>query len=176
MVSSASIVSVWDEPRLCREPERWAILVSLLMTSRGRSECHGCGMLEFLAWPWSRLLVLRALLDEGWAELELGGAAELDLGREERIEEAAEALGPPAREMAMRGVVPFGEASPPAKGFWFLLRRLLREPDGLRLGSLMGSSRMEEKGLEGWKELLEEREGGALLEAIVLCCVGLLLV
>ena len=61
---------------------------------------------------------------------------------------------------------PVGEASPSAKGLW--PRRLVREPDGRRLGSLMGSSRIEEKGLEGWKELVEVREGAALWEAIVL--------
>ena len=41
---------------------------------------------------------------------------------------------------------------------------LAREPDCL--GSAMGSSRMEEKGLEGWKELVDVREG-ALSAAMV---------
>lgn len=135
------MVSVCEEPRLCRPLERLAILVSLLMTSSGRSPCHGCGILEFLAWP--RWLVLRALLEDGCAALELDGAAELDLGREERTEEAA--LGPPAWETEMRGVL--GEPSPSRKGL--LLRRVAREPEDRGLGSLMGSSRMEEKGLEG---------------------------
>lgn len=70
-----------------------------------------------------------------------------------------EGLGPPALEMEIRGV-PLGE--PSLKGSLGVCRLD-------RLRSLTGSSRIdwEEKGLEGWKELLEEREG-ALLVAIFL--------